>query len=54
MATYLQHIRKLPIKLVLLILEVTSLETKKKLYENTRAGILQEKQSLSELKGSFI
>ena len=32
---------------------VASLETKKKLYENTRAGILQEKQSLSELKGSL-
>ena len=33
--------------------KVASLETKKKLYENTRAGILQEKQSLSELKGSL-
>lgn len=33
--------------------KVSSLETKKKLYENTRAGILQEKQSLSELKGSL-
>ena len=32
---------------------VASLETKKKLYENTRAGILQEKQSLSELKGTL-
>ena len=32
---------------------IASLETKKKLYENTRAGILQEKQSLSELKGSL-
>ena len=32
---------------------VASLETKKKLYENTRTGILQEKQSLSELKGSL-
>jgi len=32
---------------------VTSLETKKKLYENTRTGILQEKQSLSELKGTL-
>jgi len=33
--------------------KVASLETKKKLYENTRAGILQEKQSLSELKGTL-
>jgi len=33
--------------------KVSSLETKKKLYENTRAGILQEKQSLSELKGTL-
>jgi hypothetical protein len=33
--------------------KVASLETKKKLYENTRSGILQEKQSLSELKGSL-
>jgi hypothetical protein len=33
--------------------KVASLETKKKLYENTRTGILQEKQSLSELKGSL-
>ena len=33
--------------------KVASLETKKKLYENTRNGILQEKQSLSELKGSL-
>jgi hypothetical protein len=33
--------------------KVVSLETKKKLYENTRSGILQEKQSLSELKGSL-
>jgi hypothetical protein len=32
---------------------VASLETKKKLYENTRTGILQEKQSLSELKGTL-
>jgi hypothetical protein len=32
---------------------VASLETKKKLYENTRVGILQEKQSLSELKGTL-
>lgn len=32
---------------------VTSLETKKKLYETTREGILQEKQSLSELKGTL-
>jgi hypothetical protein len=32
---------------------IASLETKKKLYENTRAGILQEKQSLSELKGTL-
>jgi hypothetical protein len=33
--------------------KIASLETKKKLYENTRSGILQEKQSLSELKGSL-
>jgi hypothetical protein len=33
--------------------KVASLETKKKLYENTRTGILQEKQSLSELKGTL-
>jgi hypothetical protein len=33
--------------------KIASLETKKKLYENTRNGILQEKQSLSELKGSL-
>jgi hypothetical protein len=33
--------------------KVASLETKKKLYENTRSGILQEKQSLSELKGTL-
>ena len=33
--------------------KVASLETKKKLYENTRNGILQEKQSLSELKGTL-
>jgi hypothetical protein len=33
--------------------KVASLETKKKLYENTREGILQEKQSLSELKGTL-
>ena len=33
--------------------KVSSLETKKKLYENTRVGILQEKQSLSELKGTL-
>jgi hypothetical protein len=33
--------------------KVASLETKKKLYENTRVGILQEKQSLSELKGTL-
>jgi hypothetical protein len=33
--------------------KVSSLETKKKLYENTRSGILQEKQSLSELKGTL-
>ena len=33
--------------------KVASLETKKKLYENTRAGVLQEKQSLSELKGTL-
>jgi hypothetical protein len=33
--------------------KVASLETKKKLYENTKAGILQEKQSLSELKGTL-
>jgi len=33
--------------------KVASLDTKKKLYENTRAGILQEKQSLSELKGTL-
>jgi antitoxin component of RelBE/YafQ-DinJ toxin-antitoxin module len=32
---------------------VASLETKKKLYEDTRTGILQEKQSLSELKGTL-
>jgi hypothetical protein len=31
--------------------KIASLETKKKLYENTRDGILKEKQSLSELKG---
>ena len=31
--------------------KIVSLETKKKLYENTRDGILQEKKSLSELKG---
>jgi hypothetical protein len=33
--------------------KIASLETKKKLYENTRNGILQEKQSLSELKGTL-
>jgi len=33
--------------------KISSLETKKKLYENTRDGILQEKQSLSELKGTL-
>jgi hypothetical protein len=33
--------------------KIASLETKKKLYENTRDGILQEKKSLSELKGSL-
>ena len=33
--------------------KVASLETKKKLYENTMVGILQEKQSLSELKGTL-
>ena len=33
--------------------KVASLDTKKKLYENTRTGILQEKQSLSELKGTL-
>jgi hypothetical protein len=33
--------------------KVASLDTKKKLYENNRAGILQEKQSLSELKGTL-
>jgi hypothetical protein len=33
--------------------KIASLETKKKLYENTRNGILQEKQSLSELKSTL-
>lgn len=33
--------------------KISSLETKKKLYETTRDGILQEKQSLSELKGTL-
>ena len=33
--------------------KIASLETKKKLYETTRDGILQEKQSLSELKGTL-
>jgi len=33
--------------------KIASLETKKKLYENTRNNILQEKQSLSELKGTL-
>jgi hypothetical protein len=33
--------------------KVASLDIKKKLYENTRTGILQEKQSLSELKGTL-
>ena len=33
--------------------KVASLDTKKKLYESTRDGILQEKQSLSELKGTL-
>ena len=33
--------------------EILSLETKKGLYEDTRDGILKEKQSLAELKGSL-
>ena len=33
--------------------KIASLETKKKLYETTRDGILKEKQSLSELKGTL-
>jgi hypothetical protein len=33
--------------------QVEVLETKKKLYENTRDNILKEKQSLAELKGSL-
>ena len=33
--------------------QVTALETKKKLYEDTRSNILEEKQSLAELKGTL-
>jgi hypothetical protein len=33
--------------------KIASLETKKKLYESNRDGILKEKQSLSELKGTL-
>ena len=33
--------------------QITALETKKKLYEDTRDNILKEKQSLSDLRGSL-
>ena len=33
--------------------QITTLETKKKLYEDTRDNILKEKQSLSDLRGSL-
>jgi len=33
--------------------QITTLETKKKLYESTRDNILKEKQSLSDLRGSL-